>query len=353
MKSKTVQQVFWGLAVLGSATFLQAQDSAWADKMFEKLELDFGVVAKGAETKMRVAFTNKYIQTVHISSATTACGCFHAKPSKDTIASRETAYIEVTVDTVKFEKQRDSSMTIRFDQPVFAEVRIPLKGYIRTDVVLTPGAAQFGPVAKGKDVDRRISVAYAGRDNWTIKDIISKNKNVVATATQTSRGNGRVNYDLVVKLKSGAPQGDLREQVTLVTDDPGNPYIPVLVEGRVEAEYTVYPELVSFGNLAPGDRKTLNIVVRGRKPFAIDKIESEKSAGTFEIRLPQEAKETHVLPLTLIAPSEAGTLTEEFTVTINGSSEPVTFKAYGKIVAPSSGQTPTETAGATTAQTEK
>ena len=32
--------------------------------------------------------------------------------------------------------------------------------------------------------------------------------------------------------------GELREQLTLVTDDPSNPYIPLLVEGRVESEFT-------------------------------------------------------------------------------------------------------------------
>jgi len=58
-----------------------------------------------------------------------------------------------------------------------------------------------------------------------------------------------------------------------------------------------------------------------------------------------------VLPLTVIAPDEPGTLTEEFTVTIAGRSEPVTFKAYGKIVAGGAGATAkTSGAGPATAQ---
>jgi hypothetical protein len=121
----------------------------------------------------------------------------------------------------------------------------------------------------------------------------------------------------------------------------GNPYIPVLVEGRVEAEYSVNPEVVSLGSLAPGESKTVNVVVRGKKPFAIEKIESEKAAGAFEVRLPKETKALHVFPLTVIAPTEPGTLSEEFSVTITGSSQPVMFKVFGKV---------TEAGGATTAQ---
>jgi hypothetical protein len=143
-------------------------------------------------------------------------------------------------------------------------------------------------------------------------------------------------YELHVTIKGTAPLGDLREQVILTTDDPNQKSVPVLVEAKVEAEFTVSPELVSFGNVTAGQSKQINIVVRNntKKPFAIDKIESEKTAGVFETRLPKEVRETHVLPLTFIAPKEAGPVTEEFTVTVGGSPDPITFtfKAYAKVV---------------------
>ena len=120
--------------------------------------------------------------------------------------------------------------------------------------------------------------------------------------------------------------------MTLVTDDPGNPYIPVLVEGRVEAEYSVSPEIVSLGNLAPGERKTVNVVIRGKKPFSIEKIESETTAGAFEVRLPKDAKPVQIVPLTVIAPVEPGALDEEFTVTISDRTARLTFKAHGNVV---------------------
>src|SRR5262249_48241614 len=156
--------------------------------------------------------------------------------------------------------------------------------------VLTPGSAEFGAVGKGTDTERKIDVAYAGRQNWAIKNVISKNPHVAARVAETRRDGGRVNYDLFVTLKGTAPAGELREQLIIITDDAPNPQVPVPIEARVESEYSVSPELVDFGTLTPGARKTMNVVVRGRKPFSIEKVESEKSAGRFEVRLPQDAR---------------------------------------------------------------
>jgi len=345
MIMKHMTRTIWGgLLVLACAGSLTAQEANWAEKMFDKLDHDFGVVARGSDARYRLAITNKYQQTVHIANVTTTCGCTAAKPSKETLASRETAYIELSMDTRKFTHLKESSVTVHFDQPLQAQVRIPVKAYIRTDVVLTPGGAEFGAVALGTQTERKIDVAYAGRNDWKIKNVINKNEAIDAQIVETSRNAGRVNYSLLVTLKSTAPAGELRGQLTLVTDDASNPYIPVLVEARVEPAYLVVPELVDFGTLQPRAKATKNIVVRGKKPFKIEKIESDRLAGTFEARMPQDEKVTHVIPLTVTAPDEAGTISEELTITIVDVEEPIRFRAYFKVVnaatatgAPSSG----------------
>lgn len=352
MKLQMVSHLLSGLVVFAATSAGSAQAQDWARKMFAKQDHDFGVVARGADARYRLAITNGYVETVHISGVRKTCGCTEAKVTKDTLASRETAYLEISMDTKKFTHEKTSSVTVTFDQPLHAEVTIPIKAYIRTDVVLTPGGVEFGAIAKGSDAERRVDVAYAGRQNWTIKSVVSKNPHLEAKVAEKRRDGGRVNYDLVVTVKASAPAGELRDQVMLMTDDAGNPQIPVLVEARVENEYSVTPELVDFGTLAPGARKTMNVVIRGRKPFAIERVESEKSAGVFEVRLPTEARMIHVLPLTMVAPSEPGSVSEEFSVSIGGSSSPIAFKAHGRVVAsPTTGQTAEAHVERATAQT--
>lgn len=323
----------------------QAQEPGWAEKMFDKREHDFGVVAKGADVRHRLQITNKYPQPVHIVGVRTSCSCTAAKPSRDLLGIGETAWIEISIDTRNHSRQKESKLTVLFDRPLFAEVTIPIKAYIRTDVVLSPGAAEFGSLSKGVEQERKISIAYAGRPDWMVREVIAKNPNVTAKFMETSRNGGNVNYELTITVKGTAALGELRDQITLVTNDANSPQIPVLVEGRVEAEYTVTPEVVSFGNLTPGERRTMNVVVRCKKPFAIEKIESEKTAGTFEVRLPQEARQIHVLPLTMVAPAEIGTVNEEFTVKIGGSSDTVTFKAFGKVVSAGGSPSPAVSSG--------
>ena len=71
---------------------------------------------------------------------------------------------------------------------------------------------------------------------------------------------------------------------------------------------------------------------KAKKPFLIERIESEETAGVFEVRLPKETKAVHVVPLAIIAPQDPGAVDEEFTVTISESSERLTFKAHAKVV---------------------
>jgi hypothetical protein len=335
MRSQMLRGVLLGLFLLAGGTQGRAQDPQWAHKMFDKLDIDFGSVASGADLKYRVKVTNKYQQTVHIAAVASNCGCTAGKPSKDTLASEESTYIDITMNTRKFTLLKETVVTVTLDQPLLANVPIRVRAFINPDVLLNPGAAEFGTIPKGTDEVRRLSIVYAS-GGTIIKEAVCKNPNVLAKLVEVRRDAFRINYELHVTIKGTAPLGDLRDQITLVTDSQAHPNIPVLVEAKIEPEYVVTPELVSFGTLVPGERKSLNIVVRGpkMKPFLIEKIESEKTAGVFEVRLPKEAKSLHVLPLTMIAPAEAGTVTEEFTLPISGNPEPVTFKVHGKVVAP-------------------
>ena len=333
MMKLAVKIAFACLALLYCGSLSAQEESlSWAEKMFEKRTHDFGVVARGAEVRYRFKLTNLYKETIHISDVRTTCGCTAAKPTKRTLRSREEAYIEATMDTQRFSHRKDSNLIVTFDAPTYAEVHIPVTVYIRTDVVLSPGAANFGAVDRGKETVRKISVAYAGRDDWAIRDVRATNKNLAVKVVQTNRGEGRVNYDLLVSLKSSAPVGSLRDQIILVTNDKNSPHVPVLVQARVEGDVTITPSPISLGTLSPGQKKTVNIVVRGKKPFAIEEIDCASPVKTFKVRLSKKIRPVHVLPITITAPQQPGKYNEVFSVRIAGRPEPVTFKAFGRIL---------------------
>lgn len=313
-----------------------AQDSSWAAKMVDHQgTLDFGTVARGADVARRVKIRNLYKETVQIAGVRTSCGCSSVKKSHDYLQAGEEGYVEIKMDTFRFMREKTSNAFVMLSIPGIGsqEVQIPLRVYIRTDVVLTPGILDFGVVDMGSPAERKISIAYAGRPDWTIREVRTLNPNLTGRVVETSRGNGLVNYDLVVNVRPDAPAGSIRSQMILVTDDANSPQVPVQVDGSVESDIVVTPPLLALGSLTPGQTKSANVVIRGRKPFTISKIECESDQATFKVQLPKEPKQVHVLPLTVTPPAQPGPINELFTVTIDGRPTPVTFKATGTVVA--------------------
>ncbi len=331
--------LFVGGWISTDSVFAQAgPDLNWAEKMFEKLNLDFGIVARGAECKHQLKVRNIYQETIHLTNVSTSCGCSAAKPSANQILSGQEAYIEISMDTVRFMREKTSSALITLSEPTKGlriEVKIPLKVYIRSDVVFTPGSVNFGAVDVGAGGERKIALAYSGRADWKIVSIKSPKQYLSATAVETSRNpaTGETKYDIVVAMATDAPAGLVKEQLTLVTDDQANPNVPLPVEARIEADITIEPAELVLGSVAAGQSLTKNLIIRGKKPFKIEKIECDRAENPFKMRLPIDEKTIHVVPLTFVAPDQAGSVSDRFTVTIAGRPEPLTFKATGKVVA--------------------
>lgn len=303
----------------------------WAEKMFNKTKHDFGVIARGADAQYRFTIKNIYKETVHIANVKTTCGCSAAKPTKRTLKTYETAEIIVTMDTKKFIRRKDSNLIVTFDQPLYAQVRIPVTAYIRTDVVVTPGSLSFGAVDVGKSAKRAVSIAYAGRSDWKIEKLKFNNKHITGNVKEVSRNGGRVKYQLEVKLAETAPAGTMREQVVLVTDDANNPYVPVMLTARVESDITV--TVSSLSSVAAGQSKKFNVVVRGKKPFKIEKIECPQSPDAFEANISERTSTLHVVPMTFKANEKAGAFAKTLQMTIAGRPQPVNFRVTGRIAA--------------------
>jgi hypothetical protein len=326
---------FAGVAILLGILapgWTSAQELSWAAKMFEKQSVDFGVVARGADTRYRLNLENLYKEQVHIADVRTSCGCAAATISNRTLASREKAYIEISMDTERFVRRKDSNVIVTFDAPQYAEVRIPVTAYIRTDVVLTPGAANFGSVPVGESAEKKIEVAYAGRADWKISQVKSPHDYIQIVATETLRNGGRVNYDLNISLSDDAPVGLLQEQLTIVTDDSNSPHVPLLLVARIVPDIEVTPNVLAMGRMSSGSAKRMNLVVKGLKPFAISGVESASQSDGVNVTVPAGAKPVHILPVSITAPADAGAFEDHLVIRIEGREEPVKVRVYGESV---------------------
>jgi hypothetical protein len=237
------------------------------------------------------------------------------------------------MDTVKFKHRKDSAITVRFDSPTFAEVKIPITAYIRTDVVIEPGAAKFGNVPQGQPAEKTLKVEYAGRPDWKIREIRSPRDYIEAKAVEVKREGGFATYEVKVTLKDDAPAGRLREELLLITDDANSPKVPLLLEARVQNEFTVAPEAIALTKLTAGTEKNLQLVIsKATGTFKVTGVACESGYQGLEVTLPPAAAKVQIIRMKLKAPANPGNVKEHLLVSIEGREEPIRVPMYGEIV---------------------
>jgi len=272
--------------------------------MLDRTTHDFGTVARGAKVEHRFTIENIYEEDVHIQSLSSSCGCSTPQASRRLLKTWEKAEILVALDTRGFLGRKDSTITVVFDRPFPAEVQLHIHAYIRSDIVVQPGAVSFGSVMQGAGARREVTVSSAGGGDWRIEKIECDNPCNEAEAVEIQRSAGQTAYRLAVQLKPDAPPGYLRDSLILVTNDfdPRAARVPVAVEGLVAAALSVRPSPLSMGVAEIGRPVTRNLVVQGPTAFRIVAVRA--SDPRFQCKPPTGAKTVHVLPVTFLAPLE-------------------------------------------------
>jgi hypothetical protein len=329
-----------GSIVFSALTQLAAAQQ-WATKMFSESSHDFGTVARAAEAEHVFEIQNIYKETIHIAGVRASCGCVIPSVVKPTLATWEKGGILVQFNTRAFLGQRKATITVTIDQPFYAEVQLGITGFIRGDVVVDPGTVKFDAVDQGDGAVQTVNVSYAGRSDWQIVDVRSANEHLVVEPIETQRFSGRVGYQLKVHLKPETPSGFFHDQMILVTNDRQQQQIPLRVEANVIAPLTVSPAALTLGVVRPGATVTRKIVVRGKKPFRVTAITCKDAS--FQFQTSDQSKELHLIPVTFVAPSQPGSISQEILIETDlGASSSGTVLATATIQ--SDGQTSSDVA---------
>ena len=287
------------LLAIGSS----AKAQEWAREMFNTTEHDFGTVARGAQSEYAFEIENIYEEEVHIASVRSSCHCVSPSIVNDTLKTWEKGSILAVFNTSSFLGQRSATITVTIDKPYYAEVQLTIRGYIRGDVVFQPSVVGFGEVEQGSVSEQKVTVTYAGRSSWQITDVRSASPYYEVELNELERSSNRVSYELLVRLMGDAPSGFINDQLILVTDDQQLSHLPLVVEANVRSSVTVSPGSLSLGVLAPGETVTKQLVVRASRAFRVADIVSDMQ---MEATPAAEAKELHLVPVTITAPTQEG-----------------------------------------------
>ncbi len=329
-KAPVMRKVF---AVLVCLLVAESTSSAqeWANKMFNVLSHDFGTVARGAKCEFRFQIKNIYQEDAHIEGVRSSCGCMTPQITKSDLKTFETVEVVAEFNTRDFLGQKSHTLTVTFDQPFHAVVELHLTGFIRSDVVFQPGAIDLGTVDVGTEVERKLQVTYAGREDWKIVDAKTADPNFEVEVSQPYRGAGKVSYELLIRLTKTAPVGYIKEQLILVTNDARARELPIEMSGRVISEITISPTSLFMGTVHPGQTVTKKLLVRGKKPFKI--IDVKCPDKSFEIATSKEAKSVHVIPIAFTAGDDPGKVARKISIlTDQGDNVAQAFTAYALVI---------------------
>lgn len=321
----------WTLIVLLFA--VPAAAESWQDGVFPVQTHDFGSVAVASETEYYFPVVNTFSSPLHIKDIRASCGCTTPTAIDETIPPGQSGSIRAKFNTDTFRGKKGATLTVVIDQPFYSEARLRVDGYIRSDIVFHPGKVDFGSVPTGGGASQTNKVLYAGRDDWKILDITSNRKWIQPSHTETSRGGGRINYDLTVTLAPDAPEGFFQDEITVITNDSKMPRVPLRVTGRVESILTVTPASIAAGTVEPGQPLVKRVVIIAKEPVAI----TGMTADDWDITLPEstDTKKSHILsPTFTYTASATGPVTSEITIQTDRDNLQKTFTLNATITPP-------------------
>lgn len=298
-------------------TLSQPARADWASSLFPVKNHDFGTVAVASKSEFRFPIHNQTDRTLRISSVRTSCGCTTATIESEYIEPGQVGAVLAKFNTDTHRGQKGATITVVIDQPRFAEVRLRVDGYIRKDLVFSPGAVDFGKVSSGQESVKVVRLAYAGRSDWEVVDVQSRLPWVSAKIDLEGRSGINATYLLSVRIDPAAPQGSFRDELIVVTNDRNKPRVPLLVSGELESELVVSPQSLAMGEVKPGEVVEKRLVVRGKTPFLIESIRAK--GWEIEFDAATEPKTVHVLPIRMTATGDVlGQVSGRLIVTTTG-----------------------------------
>src|SRR5208283_5477114 len=139
MFGRTIQAVAIVAAIASPAL---GQD--WTAKMFATTSHDFGTVARGEHAEFEFVLENLYIEDVHIAAVRASCSCTTPEIKTETLKTHQKGAIVAKYNTAAFLGAKGATLTVTFGKPLFSEIQLHVRRFVRGEVTLEPGSVGIG-----------------------------------------------------------------------------------------------------------------------------------------------------------------------------------------------------------------
>ncbi|MFM7130606.1 MAG: DUF1573 domain-containing protein [bacterium] len=306
MSLKTIPtQCFKFMLLIVLSSVCQAQD--WVGAVFPDRVHDFGTVAKGSKLRHSFKVTNTTNSVIHIASYATKCGCTEVKIGADTIPPGTQTTIEATLDTTRFQGVKASGLTLNIDQPTATTIDLNMNCFIRGDVLLTPGLLEFGQVKRTASPSQTLTMQYlGGNPDFRVIGSQHESRRLIVKINEQSRAGGQVTYSINANLTSESKLGFYKDQITLKTNDPASPEIPIFVTAQVQGMLSATPSVMNLGTVAKGATLEKTVILKSDQAFKISSTKASKGNVTANLEKTDQTAPLQTLKISYKAPDKPG-----------------------------------------------
>lgn len=321
----SMRRLWFIIAALGWSGAGWAGAADWTTAVFPERSHDFGTVARGSKVRYSFPVINSTDRNIHIKSWRPKCACTDVRLGARDVPPGTQTVVEAVIDTTNFTGLKASGLVLNIDRPEPLDIDLSVTCFIRADLTLTPGLVDFGVVNRSAGPQAELNLTYAGaQTDWAIASAFTVSEHVTAKLTEQSRSpGGAVTYHLSVKLNPTVPVGFFKDEITLKTNDPTGPNLPVSVAAVVQSNVTVTPSVINMGAVRPGETVQKSFLVRAAQPFKIVAVES-RSPDLVVAAPPDQAKPLHSLTFTFKAPTSPGAFNAAVEIQTDLKDEPPT-----------------------------
>jgi hypothetical protein len=285
-----------------------AADADWVKSAFPEQSFHFGNVARGSQLRHAFPVVNRTGSDIHIADWKTKCGCTNVKVGSRLIPPGAQTTVEATIDTTRFQGNKESGLILFVDRPNSAEVHLNVTCFIRGDITLSPGQLDFGVVRRSEKLPSiSLKLSYAGgRPDWEIAEMKTLTAHVKAEARAAGRTvDGQIQWVVTATLQPGVSNGSFKDDLSVFTNDSPPQTIPISVVANIQGAVTALPSVINYGPVRPGQSVTKVVHVRSSSPFTITKASADRPELEAVDQQPSAALD-HEVRVTLQAPAATG-----------------------------------------------
>ncbi len=223
-----------------SALFQLFSRAALSNQVFR-----FGTVREGDTIQHTFLVRNRSLQTVHVDSMSSSCGCTVPKLDWDTIGPFEKRSVSATIDLTGRNGPVESEILLRLSKT--ETVTLGFEGYVIDD---SPDQIDLGEFKRGEQVSREFLLRPLTPDQLVVESVKVDDKKLQVTYKPDEKSLGVM---VTIRPADGLPFGHFGSPIVFHTNDRKVPVKTVSVMGSVQSRLVVSKKFVSLGKLGPGN----------------------------------------------------------------------------------------------------